>query len=234
MVIRLFITLMAALLLLTACDEAPDVDTMLITLSADGQERIVRQMTPMTVGDFLRSAGITLGDSDEVTPPVYTQLRDALRVTVVRVTETIECTERDIPFQERRILNEALRAGEERVGQGGQSGIEEICNRILLRDGSPSAPTPLRTTVIRAPEDTIVYVGPTGTLDPVAVRGTLAYLSNGNIWVMRGNSSGRQLLTDTNDADGRVLSLSEDGTRLLYTRANAEKRHQQLQHAVDD
>ncbi|MCC6802708.1 MAG: DPP IV N-terminal domain-containing protein, partial [Anaerolineae bacterium] len=77
---------------------------------------------------------------------------------------------------------------------------------------------PIRTTIITAPQDAIVSVGPTGQLDPVPIEGTLAYISNGNVWVMRGISTNKRLLTTSGDLDNRVFSLSQDGRQLLFSR----------------
>lgn len=205
--------------LAVGCDPSTDDDALIITLVADGRERTYPQSVPITVGEFLRQAQIELGELDEVTPPQFTQISDGMRVTVTRVQETEECIEREIPFQEQRIPNEGLQPGEERVAQTGQNGIEEVCNRVMIRDGVPQQPVPIRSTIIRAPQDAIISVGPTGQLDPVPVDGTLAYISNGNVWIMRGSSDSKRLLTTSGDLDGRVFSLTPDGRQLLFSRA---------------
>ncbi len=210
------------LLLATACTSNNDTPSLLVTLSADGQERSYPQPIAITVGEFLRQASVELGALDEVTPPLFTQISDGLRITVTRVQETQECENEEMSFHENRIPNEGLKPGEERVAQSGQSGTQEICYRVMIRDGKRQERVPIRTTVITAPQDAVIYVGPTGQLDPAQIEGTLAYISNGNAWVMRGVSSNKRLLTTSGDLDNRVFALTADGRQLLLSRKSAD------------
>ena len=54
-----------------------------------------------------------------------------------------------------------------------------------------------------------------GSLTPCQIEGTLAYISNGNAWVMRGVSTNKRLLTTSGDLDNRVFTLTPDGRQLL-------------------
>jgi resuscitation-promoting factor RpfB len=64
----------------------------------------------------------------------------------------------------------------------------------------------------------VIYVGPTGELDPIPITGTLAYISNRNAWIMRGSSTTKRPLTTTSDLDERVFRLALNGQKLLFTR----------------
>ncbi len=82
---------------------------------------------------------------------------------------------------------------------------------------------PIRTTCYHsAARCGHLRCGPTGELDPVQIDGTLAYISNGNAWVMRGVSSNKRLLTTSGDLDNRVFALTPDGRQLLLSRKSAE------------
>lgn len=210
------------LLLLASCTSANNTTSLIVTLTVDGQERSYPQPIAITVSEFLRQASVELGPLDEVTPPLFTQISDGMRVTVTRVQETQECENQDLPFHENRIPNEGLNPGEERVAQAGQSGVQEVCYRVTIRDGKRQDRVPVRTTVITAPQDAVIYVGPTGTLDPVPIEGTLAYISNGNAWVMRGVSTNKRLLTSSGDLDNRVFALTPDGRQLLLSRKSVD------------
>ncbi len=210
------------LFLIVGCTSRSVETSLIVSLIVDGQERTYPQSVSITVGELLTQTGVQLGALDEVTPPTFTQIADGMRITVVRVRQSDECTQRDIPYGERRILNEGLSAGEERIAQPGQNGIEEVCDRVTIRDGRQMERVPLRSTVLRAPQDTVVYVGPSGQLDPVQIAGTLFYISNGNLWMIRGSSGNKQLLTTTGDLDGRVLDITPDGRRILFTRSTPE------------
>ena len=210
------------LVVIAGCTTTETPSTLLVSLSVDGQERSYPQPIAITVGEFLRQANVELGTLDEVTPPLFTQLSDGMRITVARVQETQECENQELPFQENRRLNEGLQPGEEQVAQAGRSGVEEICYRVTVRDGRPQERVPIRTTVITAPQDAIINVGPSGQLDPVPVEGTLSYISNGNAWVIRGNSNNKRLLTTTGDLDNRVFALTPDGRQLLLSRTSSD------------
>jgi hypothetical protein len=212
---RLFLLLLS----LSACNQTANDDRLVVSLVVDGRETAYQQDTPITVGEFLRGAEIELGALDEVNPPEFSQLTDGMRVTVVRVVETTECERQEIARRVRRVLNEGLSPGEERLGQAGQNGIEEICYRILARDGQREAPIPVSRTLISAPQDEVIYVGPaSGEVDPVPIEGTLAYISNGNAWIMRESSTTKRVITQNGDLDGRVFTLSAEGRQLLFSR----------------
>lgn len=206
-------------LALTACLARTESSALLIALVVDGRERTIPQDTPLTVGEFLRQSGVELNPLDEINPPEFSQITDGMRVTVVRVQETTECEQQEIARQQRRVLNEGLQPGEERLGQAGRNGIEEICYRVTIRDSVRQEPIPINRTLVEAPQDEVIYVGPpAGELDPVTITGTLTYLNNGNAWIMRGSSDTKRLITDSGDLDGRVFTLSADGRQLLITR----------------
>lgn len=213
---RFFFFLLLALL--TACNSRTETPTMIVALVADGRERSIQQQTPITVGELLRQENIQLGALDDVNPPLFTQIRDGMRVEVVRVEETSECVQQEIPFRTQRVLNEGLSPGEERLGQAGQNGTEQVCYRISIRNGQRTDPVEISRTTIRDPQDEVILVGPTGELDPVSITGTLAYVSSGNVWIMRGSSVSKRPLTSTGDVDERVLRLSPDGLSLLFAR----------------
>jgi hypothetical protein len=215
--LKLFPLILA--LLLAACNTRTETPAMIVALVADGRERTIQQGTPITVGELLRQESITLGALDDVNPPLFTQVADGMRVEVVRVEETSECQQAELPFRTQRVLNEGLAPGEERLGQAGQNGVEQICYRIAIRNGQRTDPVEISRTTISDPQDEVILVGPTGELDPVSITGTLAYVSSGNVWIMRGSSVSKRPLTSTSDVDERVFRLSPDGLSLLFARA---------------
>jgi hypothetical protein len=194
---------------------------LIVSLLADGRERTFEYDVPITVGEFLRDADITLGELDDINPPSFTQIADGMRVTVVRVTQDEECEDEVVPYRRQTSPYEGLSPGEERIARQGQNGVTQICYLVEIRDGVRAGRTETSRTVLTAPQDEIVYVGPAGELEAVSVTGTLAYVNNGNAWVMAGSSITRRNLTNTGDVDGRVFSLSPDGRRLLISRREA-------------
>lgn len=218
MVKKLTLAMIVGWLMLAACTPAEDQSSFLVTLVADGRELTYEYTLPVTVDEFLQDAEIELGELDRVEPERFTQIRDGMRVTVVRVVEQTECQEQEIPYQTRRVLNEGLEPGEELLGQAGLNGVEEICYRVLIEDNARRDPVEISRVVLTEPQNEVIYVGPTGQLDPVPIVGTLAYINNRNAWVMSGSSGAKRPLTTTSDLDRRVFSLSPQGRQLVFTR----------------
>jgi Tol biopolymer transport system component len=206
------------LLTLAACESPSPTPKLLVSLVADGRERTFEYLAPVTVSEFLADAEIELGQLDRVTPERFTQITDGMRVTVVRVAERTECEQVTIPNTRQTVFNEALKPGEELLAQVGQNGVEEVCYVVTIEDGEVRNRVETSRVEITAPQDEIVYIGPTGQLDPVPITGTLAYVNNNNAWVMRGSSTAKRLLTTSSDLDMRVFTLSPDGSQLLFTR----------------
>ena len=96
---------------LAACNSANTAAPIIVSLTVDGQELSYPQPIPITVGEFLQQANVTLGPLDEVTPPQFTQITDGMHVTVTRVQESQSCENQEMPFKENRIPNEGLNPG---------------------------------------------------------------------------------------------------------------------------
>lgn len=217
---RLSLLLFLFALLLTACEPPPEDPVMIITLVVDGRGLTYDFDEPITVGEFLDEVGITLGELDVVSPPAFTQISDGIQITVRRVTEETYCEDRELPYQRKTLVDERLEPSAEVLFQPGVNGLERQCFRAQVIDGIRADPIPVGSaTIITSPKEEIVYVGPTTTLDPVEIRGTLAYISGGNAWVMRGSSDTRHPVTNSSDLDSlRAFNLSPDGRQLLITR----------------
>lgn len=205
-------------LVASACQPPVEESQILVSLIMDGRERTFQYSMPVTVEEFLRDVEAELGSSDRLSVPLYTQINDGMRITVVRVTERVDCETETIPYESRIVLNEGLRPGEEQLAQAGQTGTQEVCYRTIIEDGVERSRTRIgQPTVIMEPRAEIRFVGPSEVADPVPVVGTLAYISNGNAWSMRGSSTTKRPLTTTGNVDSLVFSLSPDGRYLLYT-----------------
>jgi hypothetical protein len=220
-----FLVFLVLIMLPSACTVADERPKSLVSLVADGRELTFEYTRPVTVAEFLSDAEIEIGELDRVEPPPFTQIRDGMRVTVVRVVEQTECQVQELPYQTRRVLNEGLAPGEELLGQAGLNGREEVCYRVLIEDGIRRNPVEINRVVLTESQDEVIYVGPTGQLDPVAIVGTLAYINNRNAWVMNGSSSTKRPLTTTGDLDRRVFSITENGRQIIFSRStpNSER-----------
>jgi resuscitation-promoting factor RpfB len=210
------------LVVMVGCTAAPSTNEMLVSVRADGRERTFAYESPVTVGEFLRDAAVDLNELDRVNPEPFAQITDGMIVTVTRVTETTECEQEELAYRQQTVLNEGLAPGDERIGQAGQNGVERVCYRVRVENEVPQAPIEISRVVITPPVDEVVYVGPSGEIDPIAIDGTLAYLSNRNVWVMRGSSTNKRPVTTSADLDGFAFDVADDGRRVLFTRENPD------------
>ncbi len=219
---RKLILVLVSIIFLVSCRTQHETPQIRVSLVADGRERTFAYPSSVTVDEFLRDpdVGIELSELDRVEPSKFTQITDGMRVTVVRVTEDTDCQQSEIPYKQTTISNEALSSGEQQVSQAGKNGILETCYRITYDDGIESDRVKINETTILAPQDEIISVGPTGEVEPVPILGTLAYMNNGNAWVIRGSSTAKRLLTTSSDLDdrGSIFGLSPDGKQLLFAR----------------
>jgi hypothetical protein len=163
-------------------------------------------------------ANIALGDMDRVTPPLYSLLADGTTVQVVRIRETFEVEQVDIPFERQVVRNEALPAEVTRLVQAGKNGRQEITYRLVTEDGVEISRSPLKTILMEAPVAEILMTGAASSFRAVPIKGSLLYIDGGNAWLLSGDTGNRLPLTASGDLDSRVFTLSPDGQWLLITR----------------
>ncbi len=215
--LRIWVTICLGLgvLLIAACQPKGGQ----VTVIADG-ERHVLTVRQATAGEVLMQAGVTLGKLDRVAPDTWEMVQPGDTIVVIRGREEFIQLVEDLPFSRQIVPNEALPAGEQRLAQKGEPGQVSITYRLFYADGVETERTEMRREVLTEPVDEIVIVGAQGTFASVPITGTVAYVSNGNAWIMRQTSNGRRPLTSWSDLDGRVFDLSPDGRHLLFTRAS--------------
>ncbi len=209
-------------LLLASCAPSltpPPPADLHISIVADGQTTPLTTRA-LTVRDALAEAGIHLGEKDKLAPSEFTPLADGLTITLIRVAEKFEVEEVVVPFGKQTIRNEGLPTGETRLLQTGENGVDEITYRTVFEDGEQVSRSTVRRVTLKEPTPEIVMVGAQRSFTAIPITGTLAYLSAMNAWIIRESSGSRKPLTTTGDLDpeGRVFSLSPDGSYLLYTR----------------
>ena len=205
--------------------ETPDTavpEPLQVTLIVDGESfNLITEAT--NVRELLAEAGVTLGESDEVTPPVYTPLAGGETITVVRISESIETTTQSLPFARKIVRNESMTAEDPPlIVQAGKDGLQETTIRIVYRDGLEAERWPTQTAVIEEPQDEIVMVGIGAAGGNVSFPGVLAYISDGTAVLLRGESAFPEQLAVGGQLDGRVFSFSLSGDYLLYSRVDGD------------
>jgi WD40 repeat protein len=205
------------MLVLASCGQP---EPIYVKLRADDQELLL-QLTGGTlpVRDLLEAAGVSVGPLDRVEPDLYVEVVPDMTVTIVRVEEAFESERRPLPFSHQTMRSEAIREGERRLLQTGTNGEIEITYKLTLEDGVEVVREEVRREIVVEPVDEVVLVGVKGELTSTPITGTIVYLSGGNAWVIRESSDLRRNITGSGDLDGRVFALSDDGSRLLFTRA---------------
>lgn len=193
-----------------------------IVIQVDGERRVVDTQA-VTVQDVLREQNISLGDSDRVDPPLFAEVARSATITVTRVQIKTEVEHRPIPFARRLVRDEFYPDGQLHVVQLGSNGMADITQTITIENGQETSRTEMSRSIIVQPKDEILALGTLGSLSTVPVTGTVAYIANGNAWVMRHSNGDKRPLTFTGDLDGRVFSLSPDGRYLLFSRAVEER-----------
>ena len=195
---------------------------MYVTLIADGQEQWLQITNPdLTVRDLLDATGLDLEQLDRVEPDLYVVVTEGMAIVVTRVTETFATERQILPFGHKTVKSEGVPEGERRLLQAGSNGELEITYRVTLEDDVEVSREEVSRQVLAQPVDETVLVGVQGELTSVPISGTVVYLSGGNAWIMRQSNELRRNITGSSDLDGRVFALSEDGSRLLFTRTIA-------------
>lgn len=197
-----------------ACQPQPNQ----IFIEVDGGRQSLTTQAA-TVREALAEAKVELSALDRVKPDLYTQLEPGLVIVVTRIKEEIEIEREVVPFERQTVTNEALATGETRISQLGVNGEDEISIRVVYENGVEVNRTEVSRSTVIQPVPEILVVGPQGELPSTPIEGTIAYISNGNAWLIRDSSGSRRPLTTAGDLDGRVFSLAPDGRQLLYTRA---------------
>ena len=216
---------MAALLFAAGCAQVQTSQAMVkVALLADGQTIELELPAGSTVQQALDQAELELTELDRTDPPVYTVLGDGSQVRLVRVSEEFEVEQVVIPYEQQTLRNESLPVDKEVLIQRGKTGLQEITYRRVYEDGVQvsSQPIPVKAVIAEEPVPEIRMIGVQTPFAPIEIPGNLLYLRDGNIWKIEGSTSNRRALVTTGDLDGRILTLSEDGKWLLFTRLSEE------------
>jgi hypothetical protein len=214
---------MFASLIFSGCSSTPTPETKIeIHILVDGQEQVLRLPPGSTVQEALDGAGIVLGELDRVDPVAYTVLADQTLVTVIRVREEFEVEQVVIPFEQQNQPSEFLSEGEQQPLQLGENGVQEITYRRIYENDVEVSKNPIKVVTIKEPVPQIMLVGVQSVFTPLTLPGRLVYLSDGNAWMLEGNTANRIPIVTTGDLDGRVFQISDDGEWLLFTRSGEE------------
>ncbi len=210
------------LMLLAGCTNATQTQAFTIPIKIDVDSQLLEKNIPAgsTVQRAIESAGVTLGNLDQVDPPGFTAITEPMTVTITRVREEFELEESIIPFTQQKVRNESLPEGQTLLIQSGVNGTEQTTYRIVFENDQQISRTAVKTTVMVEPKSEIIMIGIKAPFTAQVIPGKLVYIIAGNAWLMQNTTSERTPLVTTGDLDGRILQLSDNGKWLLYTRSS--------------
>jgi resuscitation-promoting factor RpfB len=210
----------------TSCVSLPQEETaqakFTVYILADETETEISVLPSITVQSVLNQAGITLNPLDRVDPASFTTVSDQLQIKVTRIEEEYEVEENTVPFSSQTVRNESLPEGQTRLIQPGENGLQQVTYRLRYENGELVQRSIFKTVNIIDPKPEIVMVGVQSPFSPITINGVIAYIANGNAWVMEGTTANRRPVITSGDLDGNVFSLSYDQTKLLYSRSAEE------------
>ncbi len=221
-------TLSLLAVILTGCRLPQLGGDVSVTIRADGATQTTEVPAGSTVSQALAAANVVVGNLDRVEPPLYTVVGDGDVIEIVRVVETFQTEEIEIPFERQMVRSESVPTGETRLIQPGENGRQELTLRILTEDGAETSRTVVKTVVLKEAIPEIAMVGAQSAFAPLPIPGKIAFLAGGNAWLMEDSTANRTPLVTTGDLDGRVFALSPTGAYLLFTRKSKKPAAEQI------
>ncbi len=129
-----------------------------VSLEVDGKTLNVTTSQD-TVGNFLKSEGVSLGVKDEVTPSLDTQITRGMTVVVVRVNEVDTTEVNAIPFDTINKTDYNLLEGQNRIESAGSDGLAAENVHIVYKNGVEVSRAVMSTQVLQAPKTKVVVIG---------------------------------------------------------------------------
>lgn len=132
-----------------------------LTIVADGAERHVHS-SQTTVGAALRDAGVEVGPADLVYPKIDEQIRDHMKIRIVRVVDKVVLKEEPIAFKTRNQLSNGVRVGLRKVVSDGKRGRKHLYYQVRYVEGKEKKRELIRTEIAEKPQDKVVLIGERG------------------------------------------------------------------------
>ena len=127
-----------------------------------------------TVSDAVAKAGVTLGENDEVSPSLETELYDGIQITVYRVEYVERTAQEAIKYTTQTVKSDELYLGNSRVTQKGVNGSKTVVYSDKIVDGQLALSSVVSETVTK---EAVPQIKTVGTKEKPAV--TVAALKNG-------------------------------------------------------
>ncbi|AOV06320.1 G5 and 3D domain-containing protein [Sporosarcina ureilytica] len=125
----------------------------------DGGKENSYWSTSTTIGDFLKSKDIQLGELDRLEGDLDNQVKPGSVVQIVRVEKATETVEEEENFAVETKSDDSLLKGREKVVQQGQKGIVSREYEIIKEDGKEVTRSLIDEVTVKKPTKKIVAVG---------------------------------------------------------------------------
>ena len=125
------------------------------------EQKITRMTYNETVGDVLRTQGISLFEGDLLAGNLTLEdkVSNNMEIRIIRVKQEIDIEQISIPFGMDKVANSELDSGTERVVRDGKEGIQEKLYKVVIEDGIEIARNLLRDVVVSNPVNALVEYG---------------------------------------------------------------------------
>jgi hypothetical protein len=198
-------------------------DIIKVTVLTDGKQYPVQVPIGSSVEKVLSNMSLSLGSLDRVEPPPYTIVQNGDQVRIIRVVEKFSVEQEVIPFEQKNLQTESLPDQITLIAQKGENGLKEITYRHLFEDGVEVSNNRVNDgVVIKEAVPEIIMIGIQAPFMSYSIPGRIVYLLGGNAWLMEGTTANRRPVVTSGDLDGRIFSLSSDGSWLLFTRKSSK------------
>ena len=144
-----------------------------VSLTADGATTELKTGDG-TVSDAVAKAGVTLGENDEVSPSLETELYDGIQITVYRVEYVERTAQEAIKYTTQTVKSDELYLGNSRVTQKGVNGSKTVVYSDKIVDGQLASSSVVSEAVTK---EAVPQIKKVGTKEKPAV--TVAALKNG-------------------------------------------------------
>jgi len=186
----------------------PSVSVTVMVLH-DGTSTTTSSTVP-TVGALLQQMGLRVSALDKVTPPLIAGLPGVAVVRIVRVTQTTERQNIDVPFRATTKHSDKVELGVESTAQTGANGLTQKVFRKTFQDGKLVGTVLASTQVVRAARDEVKLIGthqPSCGCQGGSASGLATWYSIGGLTSASTTLPFGTVVKVTNTANGRSVNV---------------------------
>ena len=130
----------------------------IVELVADGKVEIVAVTKP-TVGEALEEIGVTLSESDVVTPEKTAKIEEQMTINIDRIASKEVIETEEIAFTSKKVNDSSLQKGKTVVSQSGQKGEKTIRYMVTEKNGEIISKEYISEEITKKPVEEIIKVG---------------------------------------------------------------------------